>query len=76
MVPEKTTTKHLTTAPVETNLLCNFDNYNVANPNICGGIEFSANIGASQLSGLQIDNLPSIRSISITDFTSISKTTL
>jgi hypothetical protein len=73
MVPKTTIEQDISTkVPVANNLVCDFDDYSVVNSNICGGVEYTDSIGASQLSGLQIDNLPSINSISITDFTSIS----
>jgi hypothetical protein len=39
---------------------------------VCGGISYSSISGNGQFSALNLDNLPSQKSTSISDFTSIS----
>ncbi len=50
--------------------LCSFDDYTNLNIDICGGYNYSMTNGDSSISGLKLDNLPSVPSVYITDFTS------
>jgi hypothetical protein len=73
---EQTTLKTPTTTtslrPLLENIVCTFDEFSFSNTEICGGLGgFNIELGIG-LSDLRIDNLPSVSSTNITDFTSLS----
>ena len=67
-----TPTTTTTARPLIDNIVCTFDEFSVNNREICGGLGFNT-ISGIGITGLQIDNLPSLTSTYITDFTSLSR---
>ena len=53
-----------------TEFFCNFDEHSTINENICGGFEYKLYEGISNIEFIQLDRLPSDRSVIITDATS------